>query len=625
MSTYLLTISLGPVQSLIEAARRTRDLWCGSWLLSEAARAGALTLYRAPECSLIFPCPDDPEQELQPRDALQDDPKAIANISNILRARVEADSPKAVAALCAATTRAARERLAALCARAKGEVRGLPFHEDLWEAQRRDILESYAAWTQMQGADYTGAARQLARLLAARKATREFSPAGQAPDGMGYGVPKSSLDGARESVINVIRREREASRYRTAFRKLGLAPGEQLDALAIAKRRAGNPEQFTAYSRLAADPWIRTLTPEQQGRIRAAYEPLIALELATRVRGNQGAYAPLPYDAQLLYDFRLANALRATDTSDDDTAALGRLERVLKAIRNEQDADGRAVDAPVPYAVILKADGDRMGKLLSQAKQIGDSQRISKALHRFAAAVPGIVREHQGHAIYSGGDDVLALLPLAGAVECADALRLAFAHAMTDSARALGLDEEQWPTLSVGLGIGHLMEPLGSLRARADAAEQAAKGSDLPEAEQRNALAIVLGIRSGADCHWRAQWVDEPARDALARFIHAYRDSALPSRVAYDLREIGRRFAWLDAQVAAGSADAATAQGMRGSEVARMLERARNQGGAGTIPADLRALILDRSTAESLDHLANALIMARWLAARTAADLGESE
>ena len=45
MTHYLITLSLGPVQSLIEAARRTRDLWCGSWLLSEAARAAALVLH----------------------------------------------------------------------------------------------------------------------------------------------------------------------------------------------------------------------------------------------------------------------------------------------------------------------------------------------------------------------------------------------------------------------------------------------------------------------------------------------------------------------------------------------------------------------------------------------------
>ena len=37
MERFLIAMSLGPVQSMIGAARRTRDLWCGSWLLSEAA------------------------------------------------------------------------------------------------------------------------------------------------------------------------------------------------------------------------------------------------------------------------------------------------------------------------------------------------------------------------------------------------------------------------------------------------------------------------------------------------------------------------------------------------------------------------------------------------------------
>ena len=64
MERFLVTLSLGPVQSLIGAARRTRDLWCGSWLLSEAARAAARILHqRQPGC-LIFPCPEDPDTDL---------------------------------------------------------------------------------------------------------------------------------------------------------------------------------------------------------------------------------------------------------------------------------------------------------------------------------------------------------------------------------------------------------------------------------------------------------------------------------------------------------------------------------------------------------------------------------
>ena len=81
MPRYLVTLSLGPVQSLIEAARRTRDLWCGSWLLSEAARAAARVMHQAQPGCLIFPSPDNPDQELLP----QREPGDSANIANILR------------------------------------------------------------------------------------------------------------------------------------------------------------------------------------------------------------------------------------------------------------------------------------------------------------------------------------------------------------------------------------------------------------------------------------------------------------------------------------------------------------------------------------------------------------
>jgi len=58
MAKYLVTLSLGPVQSLIGAARRTRDLWCGSWLLNEAAKAAAKVINDQHKGALIFPCPD---------------------------------------------------------------------------------------------------------------------------------------------------------------------------------------------------------------------------------------------------------------------------------------------------------------------------------------------------------------------------------------------------------------------------------------------------------------------------------------------------------------------------------------------------------------------------------------
>jgi CRISPR/Cas system CMR-associated protein Cmr5 small subunit len=54
MSRCLLQISIGPVQDFISAARRTRDLWFGSYLLSEISKAAAKAVKNGGG-RLIFP------------------------------------------------------------------------------------------------------------------------------------------------------------------------------------------------------------------------------------------------------------------------------------------------------------------------------------------------------------------------------------------------------------------------------------------------------------------------------------------------------------------------------------------------------------------------------------------
>lgn len=592
MARYLITLSLGPVQSLIGAARRTRDLWSGSWLLSEVSRAAARVLHQAQPGCLIFPAPDHPDRDLAPLDR----PGDSANIANILRAEVEGDADS-VRALCATAQAAANARLGELGEEVRLGLRGL--RDPQWQAQIGDILESFAAWVLIQDGDYAAASNRLGATLAARKATRDCGPA----LGSGAGLPKSSLDGAFETVLP----ERPGTGL---VRQLALQGGEQLDALGVIKRRGGEVSQFTPYSRLAADTWITQLTAENRQRLADAYEPLEHLGWATRVSGNRGIYGDLPYDAQLLYDFRLATA-RGEARQDEDDAALSALQFLERELRAVTKIAG---GGPVPYAVILQADGDRMGELLSRARSARESRDISQALQGFANAVPGIVREHRGHAIYAGGDDVLALLPLVGAVAAAKALAAAFHERLGAVADHLGLATEQAPTLSVGLGIGHVVEPLGSLRERALRAEKLAKGDGLADGERRNALGILLGIRSGGEIVWRARWDTPAALAELQAFTAAYARAELPSRVAYELRDIHRRLAWL------GNERSLTAAGMRRAEVARMLERARTRGDTPLAP-EQRANLLRRAGETPLDRLADTLIIARWLAARTQSEV----
>ncbi|MBL8483893.1 MAG: type III-B CRISPR-associated protein Cas10/Cmr2 [Rhodocyclaceae bacterium] len=592
MDQYVLILSLGPVQGFIAAARRSRDLWSGSWLLSEISKAAAASLREA-GASLVFPAPQS-ERDLKPDSDL--------SVGNKIQAVADADDVAGIRRLCDAAKRAAQHRFAAIALRARKELGGdTDLRAEIWDAQVGDYVECHAAWARIGENGYAAAVGAAGRALAARKATRDFKPSALAPDDAGLMLPKSSLDGARETVLP----ETGGRTARTLRRKLRLADSEQLDCAGVVKRLGFKADQFTPLSRIAAHAWLESLDAGTRAGIAAAYEPLAGLDLATRVSGNDAHYANFPYDAQLCYRFRLDAALRDARGDADETDALSALKACLLPI-------WKKFGEPCPYGVILLADGDQMGALLSEAGDAAAHVEITRALSGFASGVAAQVRAFSGHAIYAGGDDVLAFVPLDRAVACADALRAEFAAVLQPLARKLGT--ASLPTLSVGLAIGHMLEPLGKLRELAGSAEKLAKG-DHCGALRRNALGIKLAIRSGATLDLRLRWDDHAGQQAFADWQQAYRDGSIPSRVAYDTRAVHLRTCF------ALSADPPV-PGIPAAEFARMLDRARTTQGS-LLGAGIKAALAARAANVRLDRLADELIAARWLAARNQRDLGE--
>ena len=84
--SHLLAIAVGPVQDFIAAARRTRDLWFGSDLLSEISRAVAKAV-EDQRGRLIFPA----------------DLKA-ENVANVILAELGTGDPKVIVAVCQASS-----------------------------------------------------------------------------------------------------------------------------------------------------------------------------------------------------------------------------------------------------------------------------------------------------------------------------------------------------------------------------------------------------------------------------------------------------------------------------------------------------------------------------------------
>lgn len=592
MNRYILIQSIGPVQGFIAAARRSRDLWCGSWLLSEIAKAAALHLLHN-KAELIFPAETD-EKKLTDKNF---------SVGNKIQACVTAADSNAVRQLAAAAAEAARRCFTTLATEARAKLGDAALRDNIWQAQINDYVEVQAAWAHIDDtADgYRTACERAASLLAARKTTRDFLPAALTADDSTRCLPKSSLDGARETVLLA------PTLGQTARRKLGLADAEQLDCAGVTKRLCGDPEQFTPFTRIAADSWLRQLPASVLPELCKAYEPLVTCELATRVKGNSDCYHDFPYDAQYLYPARLAAVPKSRA---EEAEALNKLRNVLRSL-------WRDYDAPCSYGVLLLADGDRMGELLDKATTIEQHQNITRALTKFAGSVPGIMREYRGHTIYAGGDDVLGFVPLNQAYACAQALAQHFADALQKPATQL--QAERPPTLSVGLAIAHINTPLGHIRSLAARAERVAKGDQSAPDKQRNALGITLAVRSGSTSDIRLRWDDSDAHLAFQGWINAFCDKQLPSRIAYDARVIYQR---TDFGI---TADPTLLRDIRNAELTRMLAQACTRDGIKLEQKQTDALRTRHDALADLNALANELITARWLTAKTQRDIGKEE
>jgi CRISPR-associated protein Cmr2 len=147
---------------------------------------------------------------------------------------------------------------------------------------------------------------------------------------------------------------------------------------------------------------------------------------------------------------------------------------------------------------------------------------ISEALANFALkVVPFVVEKlHAGRLVYAGGDDVLALLPLADVLPAAHKLRALF----SGEAKRFGNDilvefgSKQWTgwleweerklltmgnraTASIGIVVAHRLHPLRDVLRQGREAEEDAK-----ELYERNAICVRWLKRSGEQVQMGAQF-----------------------------------------------------------------------------------------------------------------------
>jgi len=243
-----------------------------------------------------------------------------------------------------------------------------------------------------------------------------------------------------------------------------------------------------------------------------------------------------------------------------------------------------------------------MGALIKAAEGKDQHQEISRQLSKFAQSVPGTARTHQAHCIYAGGDDVLLMAPLDTVLDLADELRTTFTTTLKDVAADL---KKEAPTFSVGIVIAHMQTPIGRVRRLVSEAESLAKGSD--RENPRNALAIIVAPRSGADIPFRARWEKEPV-NGLNKLANLYRDDKLPSGFGYELRQID--------QLVHDMEDKARAGEIAELELERILNRKNQSGGGKKVEQKTKDAVLDHAKSKgSFTRIWQEHLIARWLGA----------
>jgi CRISPR-associated protein Cmr2 len=393
----------------------------------------------------------------------------------------------------------------------------------VWEEQISTLIEFTSAWTPLD--TFKKARRRLDDAIAARKNLRDFRPWKNPP----RNANKSSLDGARETVLKL-----PSQRDKSLFHRFRIGNGEHLDAVGLVKRAGGDPEQFVPIVNVALASWLRIAQnnlPEDLEKVR---KYCTELKLTRVERRDLPCARSFPFDASILIASRWKSIFEELNLGDERQAENWGRSNVKPLLDR--------LSEPVPYVACLVADGDSVGQAIDKLESKGDLQQFSRALASFAGEARKIVEQlHYGSLVYSGGDDVLAFVPLPEALSCAAALRHEFECRVTEHCRDILRDTR--PSLSVGVGIGHITESMGDLLELGREAERLAKGSEFrADRRDRNALAVIVDKRSGGRRAWRARW-DDWNGDLVARLDSdiTFLKDEFSTRKIYEIESILRR------------------------------------------------------------------------------------
>jgi len=491
MNEAVLIFTFSPIQPFISEARRASDLYVGSHILVELAKAAANSIRL--RGTLIYPA------------RISDD------VPNKLVAIVPWDETEQIAEN---TKDSLLSGWKDIVSTARTEMLKLNISvdkiwEEIWKRQTDSeyMWEVYWAAASMESDSYEDAYKKASYSLEAAKRNRIFEFAEE------YGL-KDSLSGKREALHTA---EQNAKIYWDSISEIPhITPSrlrpegrERLDSIGAIKRfgKIDEKPNFFSTSTVAASDFLEKARPYLVD-YRQRVEYLLG-KYSYEVRKEDLDW---PYDGDLLFldtltENRIECSYGGVTRLDSLTAAQKALKKVYEKVQSH----------PSPYYAIIMLDGDGIGKqineYLEQDNPVNAHREFSEKLACFAEMAKSIVKP--GFQIYNGGDDVLTLATLAESISTAQTLAEYF-RKITDG------------TASAGIAIVHHLYPLDSALNAARQAENDAK--DVPG---KAAVCVYALKRGGQTLRVRSNW--SSLEDNFDELVNLFKSDALASRFAYDV------------------------------------------------------------------------------------------
>lgn len=546
----MLMFTIGPAQSFIEAARKTEDLWMGSYILSYLI-ATAIEQVQGDGVEIIYPAireqspfefwekkqdlttPSFPNLFLAIGDGISRD--ALVNRTKCAEDHVETKFKQM--AKCAVDAAFSNWRKT--------------YVECVFNRQVSDFFDVYWVITEETGKNYGNWYAHTASSLAAVKNCRTFKQTSE------FGR-KCSLDGTREILHKRVKGLNEREQIENAMdwwekfaedKPQFCRPKEALCAVSLAKRMgryylrtqsvfkdefdkrfSSGSLSFPSTSEVATANFKERIS--QNPDALGVYAEFCKAVKELRQSDDEGdgipTVQPLPkikcplpnnVDGEWLYQETWDPSYLKRYYNVDASKATGQIEQCKRLRR---DLIGLLGGEPGKYYAAIALDADNMGAVNRNAKsQAQHAERSTKLIKYTETARQIVERDYLGKLTYAGGDDLLALANLEDLLPILKKLRRKF---------------PKFTTASVGVCIAHNKMPLGDVLRHARRMEAAAK---LKYGKDKNAFGVALFKRSGNVSEVVTKWKysDLDVLTVGRKLIKLLQDDEISKRFLYTFRD----------------------------------------------------------------------------------------